>query len=84
MCSGVHAAPAQLAAMSNWFLEASAKASGCGVWNFPLTYLERLGLESPGGASDNGCLSCFDVTINSFVSECAVSVSLPRFVKILL
>lgn len=76
--------PAQLAAVSNWFLEASAKASDCGVWNFPLTSLGRLGLKSPGGASDNGGLSCFGVTVNSFVSECAVSVSLPQIVKILL
>lgn len=66
--------PAQLAAVSNWFLEASAKASGCGVWNFPLTCLERLGLKSSGGASGNGGLSCFDVTVNSFALECAVTV----------
>lgn len=50
----------QLTAMSCLLLEALTKATGCKVWNFLFTHLERSGLKSPGGVSSNGDLSCFD------------------------
>lgn len=52
--------PGQLAAMSYLLLEALTKATGCEVWNFPLTYLERSGLKSPGGVSSSEDLLYFD------------------------